>query len=185
MLRVCLATSALALTTLPALAGGGCVGDCYRQAYVPPSYGTVTERYIVRAPRTYALTTPAEYRTVHETVQVSPGGRYWSVSYDAHGDKVGCWVTTPPRFASVARTVMVRAPQVVPYAEPAQYGLRSHTVQTSAGYRAWVPLGGGYSGGYASRGYGAAGFGSAGYGRTAGAGYGAGPSTAGGDEAEF
>lgn len=172
MSRLVLAATALGLSALPAAAG--CVGQCYRQSYVPPSYETVTEKVVVRAPRTYAVTTPAEYRTVHETVQVAPGGRHWSVSTDAHGNKVGCWVYTKPRYASVARTVMVRGPEVVPYAVPAQYGYRSHTVQTSAGYRTWTPVGsgggyghgGGYDGGasYEGGGYGRG----AGYGRRAG-----------------
>lgn len=173
MSRLVLAATALGLSALPAAAG--CVGQCYRQSYVPPSYETVTEKVIVRAPRTYALTTPAEYRTVHETVQVSPGGRHWSVSLDAHGNQVGCWVYTRPRYASVARTVMVRAPEVVPYAVPAQYGYRSHTVQTSPGYRTWAPVGSG--GGYGhGGGYGrGAGYGSSGGGYGYGSGYGGGP----------
>lgn len=161
MSRSLLAVALLGLSALPAAAGGGCVGDCYRQTYVPPSYENVTERYMVRAPRTYAMTTPAQYRTVYETVQVSAGGRHWSVTQDAYGNKVGCWIVTKPRFASVARTVMVQAPQVVPYSVPAQYGVRNHSVQTSPGYKAWAPVGrggyghgGGYGGGYRAASYG-------------------------------
>lgn len=145
MLRPLLAATAL-LVSWPALAGGyDCGGDCYRQAYVPPTYGTVTERYLVQAPRTYAIATPAQYGTVYERVMVSPGGRSWSVTRDAYGNKVGCWVVTPAQYATVPRTVMTQAPQVTPYAEPAQYGFRSHTVQTSPGFRSWVPLGPSYS----------------------------------------
>ena len=148
MSRLVLAAGFVGLTALPATAGGCASGACYRQTYVPPSYETVTEKVMVRAPRTYAITTPARYGTVHETVQVSPGGRHWSVSYDAHGHQVGCWVYTKPRYATVARTVMTQAPEVVPYAVPAQYGYRQQTVQTSAGYRAWAPISGGYRGGH-------------------------------------
>jgi hypothetical protein len=139
MSRLLLAATILAASAIPAAAG--CVGQCYREAYVPPAYETVTEKVMVQAPRTYALTTPAEYRTVYETVQVAPASRHWSVTVDAYGRRVGCWVTSPARFATVPRTVMVRAPEVVPYAVPAQYGYRSHTVQTRPGYRAWAPVG--------------------------------------------
>lgn len=172
-----LAAAALGLSALPAAAGGyGCTGNCYRQTYVPPSYENVTERYMVRAPRTYVMTTPAQYQTVHETVQVSPGGKHWSVSYDAYGNKVGCWVYTKPRYASVARTVMVRGPEAVPYAVPAQYGTRSYSVQTSPGYKAWTPISGGYGGGYGhNSSYGRSyGYGGGGYGRGYGTGYGGG-----------
>ena len=149
MSRILFAAAAISLSALPAAAG--CVGQCYQQTYVPPSYETVTERVMTRAPRTYALTTPAQYSTVHETVQVSPGGRHWSVTTDAHGRQIGCWISTPPRYATVARTVMVQQPQVVPYSEPAQYGYRSHTVQTASGYRAWSPVGHGYQASYATQ----------------------------------
>lgn len=153
MSRHLLAAAALGLSALPAAAGGnGCAGDCYRQTYVPPSYGTVAEKVMVRAPRTYALTTPARYGQVQETVMLSQGGRHWSVTTDHYGNKVGCWVTTPARYGTVTRTVMVEAPQVVPYSEPAQYGYRTQTVMTSPGYRAWTPVGsagGGYAAGYA------------------------------------
>lgn len=160
MSRLIVAAGALALSGLPALAGGfGCVGNCYTPTYVPPTYGTVTERVMVRAPETYAITQPAEYRTVYDTVQTG-GGRYWSVTRDPMtGRVVGCWITRPVTYASVPRTVMVRPPQVIPYAVPAQFGYRSQVVQTSPGYKAWAPisqpvafgggddLGGGYGGG--------------------------------------
>lgn len=172
MSRLIIIAGALAVSSLPALAGGyGCVGACYTPAYVPPTYGTVTEKVVVRAPETYAITTPAQYRTTYDTVQTG-GGRYWSVTRDPHtGKLVGCWITKPVTYASVPRTVMVSAPQVIPYAVPAQYGYRSHHVQTSPGYKTWAPVSrpvshghggrygaseGGYSGGYgSSHGFGA------------------------------
>lgn len=179
MSRTLFAAAALGLSAFPAAAGGfGCPsGQCYRETYVPPSYENVTERVLVRAPRTYAMTTPAEYRTVQETVQVSAGGRHWSVSRDAWGHQVGCWISTPPRYATVSRTVMVRAAEVVPYAVPAQYSYRSYQVQTSAGYRGWAPISGGQSSlgfgaGYTKASYGGAGYGATGYGGEADTGYG-------------
>lgn len=171
MLRIPLALAAIAAGTLPALAGGyGCTGNCYRQEYVPPSYRTVAERVMVRAPRTYAYVTPAQYGYVNETVQVSPASRYWTVKHDHHGRKIGCWVEAPARYASVSRKVMLRGPEVVPQYVPAQYAVRHHTVQDSPGYKTWVPLGGrGHGGGY-------------GYGSTGGGGYGYGYASYGADE---
>ena len=81
-------------------------------------------------------------------MQVSAGSRYWSVTRDHWGRKVGCWITTPPRYATVTRSVLVQAPQVIPYAQPAQYGYRSHTVLEHPGYRNWAPIGGGFHGGF-------------------------------------
>lgn len=173
MSRHLLAAAALGLSALPAAAGGaGCAGDCYRQTYVPPTYGTVAEKVMLRAPRTYAITTPARYRHVQETVLVSPASQHWSVTTDHHGRKVGCWITTPARYGTVTRAVMVEAPQVVPYAEPAQYGYRTQTVLTSPGYKTWTPVGSGYAAGYqGGGGYGASSGG--GYGASYGTGYGA------------
>lgn len=132
----------------PALAGGGCGGSqCYREEYTPAQYETVQERVLLRAPRTYARVIPAEYGSVSETVMVSPGGRTWQVTRDAHGRAVGCWVDVPARYATRHRTVQVSAEQVVPVAVPAVYGTRSHTVQVSAPSRGWVPVGGGAFGG--------------------------------------
>jgi hypothetical protein len=56
------------------------------------------------------------------------------------GRRVGCWVDTPPEYATVSRRVMVRAPEVVPYAQTAAYGLRSYPVQVEPARAGWVPL---------------------------------------------
>lgn len=142
MRRLSLAIPVLALLSVPASAGGdGCQGACYRQAWVPPVYAMQAERYVVRAPRTYAYVTPAEHRVVHERVLVQPATRRWSVTRDHHGHEIGCWVEVPARYAEVARTVMVRGPEVVPVAVPAEYGVRMHSVMTQPAHRAWVPLG--------------------------------------------
>lgn len=182
MSRLFFAAGTLVLSGLPALAGGyGCEGAaCYTPSYVPPTYGLVTEKVAMSAPQTHAMVTPGEYRTVYDTVQVG-GGRVWSVTRDpVTGRLVGCWITKPATYATVPRTVMVRAPQVIPYAVPAVYGYRTSSVMTSPGYKAWVPAappaygggyadGGGYGGGY---GYGGGFAVRAGYGGRYGYGYG-------------
>lgn len=142
MLRFTTAAIAFAALALPAKAGGyDCGGDCYRQVHVPARYETAVEPALLRGPRTYALVTPAEYRTVHERVVVEPARRIWTVRYDGRGDKIGCWVETPARYATVARRVMVRAPTAVPYAQTASWGLRSYPVLAEPAHRAWFPIG--------------------------------------------
>ena len=124
----------------------------------PPVYGAIAEKVMVRAPRTVAHAIPGEYGAVAEKVMISPPRKAWTVTRDAYGNLVGCWVVVPARFAVQHRTVMVRAPQVV---------------QGSAGWQPIAPFGaryGVYGGGYA--GYGA-GFGYAGYGYAGGYGGGA------------
>ena len=147
MSRLILAAGALSLSSSLAAAGGyGCTGDCYTPAYVPPTYGAVTEKYVARAPETYALTTPARYATVWDTVQTG-GGRSWSVTRDPYtGRLVGCWITKPATYARVPRRVMVQAPKVVPYAVPAQVGYRSQTYLASPGHKVWAPIPRDYAG---------------------------------------
>ena len=142
MLRPILAALAFAAATSSAQAGGyGCAGDCYRQVYVPPTYGMAVERTPVRAPRTYALVTEPEYRTVYETVAVEPARRIWTVRRAEWGRKVGCWVEVPARYATLPRRVVVRAPEVVPYAQASAWGLRSYPVEVEPARRAWYPVG--------------------------------------------
>ena len=160
----------------PALAGGygyggGCAGsECYRYVRRPPSFGTVGETVMVRPPSTTYSQVPPAFETVAEQVLVAPGRRVWQVTYDAHGQPVGCWVTLPAKYAVQHRQVMVRPAQVIPHAIPAAYATRYRTVMTDPGYSGWKPIGGGYGGGYAGASYGG-GYAGASY----GGGYGAGP----------
>ena len=68
---------------------------CYQQQYVQPQYRTVDETVMVSPGATVAHRAPAQYRTVMvpQTVMVSPGG----VAYER----------TPPQYATQERTVMV------------------------------------------------------------------------------
>lgn len=141
MLRSVFGAAMVVAAAAPATAGGyGCEGQCYRQEWAPPVYEHRAEKVLLQAPRTYAYVTPAAYRTVHETVMVSPGSRHWMVKLDAYGRKVGCWVETPPRYATVPRTVMVHGPVVTPVAVPAQYGIATSTVMTQPAHKAWLPM---------------------------------------------
>jgi hypothetical protein len=77
------AASILALA-IPTAASAGCYscyvpqpcGTCYQQQVVPPQYRTVEETVMVSPGRTIAHRTPAQYRTVMvpRTVMVAPEG---------------------------------------------------------------------------------------------------------------
>ncbi|ACA16822.1 conserved hypothetical protein [Methylobacterium sp. 4-46] len=157
-LPLLLAAAGLAASALPAVAGGygyGCASaECYRHVTTPPVYGTVSEQVMVRPARTVTHVVPPVYDTVAEKVMVSPGGRVWQTSYDANGQLVGCWVTTPPQFAVRQRRVLVRPPQVVPEVIPPAYATYQRRVLVEPARSGWVPAGGyggsvGYPGVYA------------------------------------
>lgn len=148
--RTIVVFAALAGATLSASpASAGCYGaECYRRVSTPPVFDTVSEQRLVRPARTVYRTTPPVFDTVSERVLVSPGGRHWQQSYDASGQLIGCWITTPPRFAMNTRRVLVRQAEVIPETLPPVYASYSRRVMVSPGGSAWVPAGGGYGGGF-------------------------------------
>jgi hypothetical protein len=111
-------TAALLATTIvaaliPAAASAGCYscyapppppcGTCYQQQVVPPQYRTVQETVMVSPGRVIAHRTPAQYQTVMvpRTVMVAPEG----VQYEQ----------LPPQYATQEHVEMV-APARVYYA---------------------------------------------------------------------
>ncbi|MGH1587111.1 hypothetical protein ACRBEV_00600 [Methylobacterium phyllosphaerae] len=140
------------LLAAPAQAGGCYGSECYRHVVTPPVYDTVQENVLVRPPRTVYRTAPPVYDTVSERVMVSPGGRFWQTSRGPGGELIGCWVTTPPRFAVRTRTVLVRPAQAIPETIPPEYASVSRRVLVAPARAGWVPVGGGY--GYRSAAYG-------------------------------
>jgi hypothetical protein len=139
------ALAGLALSATAAAAGGEPCADCYRHVVHPPVYGVEHERVMIRAPRTHTHVIPAEYKVVAETVLVAPARKVWQVSVDAHGQKVGCWVTIPAQYATQHRRVMVRPEQIVPVAIPAEYGTVARKVLIQPARQAWEPIGRGVS----------------------------------------
>jgi hypothetical protein len=100
--------SAVAAIALPTTASAGCYG-CYAP---PPPCVTCYQQQIV----------PPQYRTVQETVMVSPG------AVVAH--------RTPAQY----RTVMV-APEGVQYEQiPAQYGVRQRVEMVAPARAYYVPV---------------------------------------------
>lgn len=76
-----------------------------------------------------------------QQVQVG-GGRQWVQRRDANGQLVGCWVDTPPRYATVARQVLVRPSSVQPETLPPVYANNSDRVMVQPPGTAWVPAAG-------------------------------------------
>ncbi|KIZ43817.1 MULTISPECIES: hypothetical protein [Rhodopseudomonas] len=79
-----LIASAVAAVALPTAASAGCSScytpppcyTCYQQQVIPPQYRTVQETVVVSPGRVIAHRTPAQYRTVMvpKTVMVAPEG---------------------------------------------------------------------------------------------------------------
>lgn len=126
----------------PAMAGGCYGGECYRYAVTPPVYATEQQNVLVRPPRTIYRTVPPVYDTVEERVLVAPGGRFWQESRGPGGELIGCWVSTPPRFALRRRTVLVRPAETVPETFPPEYATVSRRVLVAPARAGWVPVGG-------------------------------------------
>ena len=106
--------SAVAAIALPTAASAGCYG-CYAP---PPPCATCYQQQIV----------PPQYRTVQETVMVSPG------AVVAH--------RTPAQYRTVMvpRTVMV-APEGVQYEQiPAQYDVRQRVEMVAPARAYYVPV---------------------------------------------
>ena len=100
-----LAVAAIATAAISSPASAGCYNcyapppqpctTCYQMQTVAPQYRTVQETVMVSPGSVVAHRTPPQYRTVMvpQTVMVSPGG----VAYER----------TPPQYATQERTVMV------------------------------------------------------------------------------
>jgi hypothetical protein len=184
----------IAAATLAALAlslGAGAANAheaCFRKVASPPLYQTVTEPVLIQPSHVIAHTLPAQYQqvsqrvlvrparvvahyiapvaqTVGEQVLVQQGGRVWSVTRDAYGQEIGCWVNTPPVYATqyhtvvvqpgstqyetipaeyedVSRTVMVQPASAQYETIPAVYGAQSRQVLVQPGAVGWQPIGG-------------------------------------------
>lgn len=142
------ALGGLALLAGPAQAGGCYGAECYRHVTTPPVFDTVQENVLVRPPRTVYRSVPPVYDTVSERVLVAPGGRVWTTRRGPYGELVGCWVNTPPRYAVQTRRVLVRPGATIPETIPPEYASVSRRVQVAPARSGWVPVGGGYGGGY-------------------------------------
>jgi hypothetical protein len=88
-----IAAAALLSGVMAAQAGGEGCRTCYQKVVSPAQYRTVAETVMVRPAQTVAHTTPAVYGTVHEKVIVRPAQTIAR--------------TIPAQMGTVAETVMV------------------------------------------------------------------------------
>jgi hypothetical protein len=186
-----IATGALVALALSLGAGAASAHElCYRKVASPPLYQTVTEPVLIEPAHVVRHVVPAQYehvtehvlvhpgrviahhvaavtQSVAEQVLVQPGGRVWTVRRDAYGQEIGCWVNTPPVFATqyhtvvvepasvqyetippeyqdVTRTVVAQPASVEREVIPAVYGTQSHQIMVQPGSVGWAPIGGCY-----------------------------------------
>ena len=164
--------------------GGGKYMTCYKKVVTPPVYRTVTERVMVtpatcsqyRTPPTYGTTAyevvvqpstqvvhskRAVYGRVQVTRQVRPAHTRW-VRNRCHGGNYKCAVTTPPKYRThskrvmiqprtawvetrpavkrvVHRQVMLDPGKVRQVCQPAVYQTVTRQVMVSPGTEHWVP----------------------------------------------
>jgi hypothetical protein len=135
-----LAALALSLVSSAAEAGGA----CYRKVATPALYRDVAEHVLVRPARYIAHRIPAVTEAVAEQVLVQPGGQVWSVRYDAYGQEIGCWVHTPPVYATRYHYVVVQPASVEYETIPAEYEDVTHHVLVQPATLGWQPIGGCY-----------------------------------------
>ncbi len=96
---------------------------------IPAQYATVTKQVLVRPAQRIAHHVPAVTRSVAQTVMIAPATKVWSVTRDAHGREVGCWVKKPAQFATQYRTVVVQPASVSYSVVPAEYRTIAHQVE--------------------------------------------------------
>jgi hypothetical protein len=124
---------------------------CYQQVMSEPVYQHVREKVMVQPPHIVTRVLPAERYTMPETVMVRPplsisrmeDARYttiahpvlieperreWRVRRDAHGRKIGCWVTIPARYGRRTQSVLISPPRVYTQELPPIYETRQKVI---------------------------------------------------------
>jgi hypothetical protein len=108
-----LIASAVAAIAVPTAASAGCYncyappqpcGTCYQQQVVPPQYRTVQETVMVSPGGVIAHRTPAQYRTVMvpQTVMVAPEGVQYEQTPAQYGVRERVEMVAPARTYYVA-----------------------------------------------------------------------------------
>ena len=130
---------------------------------IPAQYATTTEQIMVRPAQTVPHHIPAVTQSVAEQVMVSPASKFWSVTRNAHGEEVGCWVhkaavystqyrnvivrpasttysTIPAEYRTITRQVAVSHERLVARTIPAVYSTQSYQAQVSPASASWQSL---------------------------------------------
>lgn len=102
------------------------------QLQTPPVYGTVAQRVVVQPSYQIARTRPAVYGRVQVTRQVRPARTRW-VRRGCRGADYKCAVTTPAKYRSRSKRVMVQPAQNWVETRPAVTGVVHQRVVLRAG----------------------------------------------------
>ena len=132
---------------------------------IPAQYATATENIVVRPAQQIPIHHPAITQTVSEKVMVQPASKVWSVTRDAHGNEVGCWVekpavyavqqrtvvvqpattsykTIPAEYGTIQRQVVVSPERLVAHTTPPVYATQTYQAQIAPATASWQPVGG-------------------------------------------
>ena len=99
----------------------------------PPTYGTVAHKVVVQPSTQVVHTKPAVYGRVEVVKQVRPARTRWSRSRCHGGGEYRCAITTPAKYRTRTKRVMVQPSQSWVETRPAVHGVVHKQVMLSAG----------------------------------------------------
>jgi hypothetical protein len=102
------------------------------QYRTPPTYGTVAQEVMLQPSYQVAHTKPAVYGRVQVTRQVRPARTRW-MRRGCRGGDYRCSVTTPARYRTRSKRVMMQPSQTWVETRPAVMGVEHRQVMLSAG----------------------------------------------------
>lgn len=103
------------------------------QYRTPPTYGTVAQEVVIQPSYQVAHSTPAVYGRVKVTRQVRPARTRWTRSHCRGGTDYRCAVTTPAKYRTRSKRVMVQPAQSWVETKPAVKGIVHQQVMLDAG----------------------------------------------------
>jgi hypothetical protein len=133
-------------------------------AKILAQYATTAEKVMVRPAQTIPHHHPAITKTVSERILVQPASKVWTVTRDAHGAEVGCWVekpavystqlrtvvvqpattsytTIPAEYRTIHRQVVVSPERLIAQTSPAVYATQYYQAQIAPATTSWQPIG--------------------------------------------
>ncbi len=102
------------------------------QHRTPATYGTVAQQVMVQPARQVVHTKPAVYGRVQVTKQVRPARTRW-MRRSCHGGGYRCAVTTPAKYRTRSKRVMMQPSQNWVETRPAVMGVQHRQVMISPG----------------------------------------------------
>ena len=93
----------------------------WRAEHQPAAHAIVMRQVMIQSARAELSVTPPAYRSVHETIVVTPAAVRWERRLDRHGVETLCEVRLPAFTRTVAREVMASPGQRLARHVPALY----------------------------------------------------------------